>query len=302
MTGGIWPVDIDGKTFDRSEGHTASLRFVTPGFFDALKIPLLAGRNFNESDTNQTLQVAIVSDSFARRYWPGQSALGHHFKFAFLDRTVAGVVGDIHVRGMEEASEPQVYLPYQQMQDRALVFYAPQDLVIRASGSLTSLVPAVERIIRSADPEQPISHVRTLGEIVQADTAPRTVQVRILGVFAGLALLLAGIGIHGLLSFAVSNRSTELAVRIALGAQRRDILRLVLQSSLTLAAAGVVVGVGLAYVSGRALQALLAGVPAGDWATFLTAAALCLLMTLAGSLMPCLRALRVDPISAMRAE
>jgi predicted permease len=303
MTGGIWPVDINGKTLDRSEGHTASLRFITPGFFATLSIPFHAGRNFTESDANGRPLVAIVSESLARRYWPGQTALGQHFKFAYFDRTVVGVVGDIRVRGLEGDNEPQVYLPYQQMADGYLVFYAPKDLAIRVDGGNPRLVlPAVRRIIRAADPELPVSNVRTLAEIVQADTAPRTVQARILTAFAALALLLAGIGIHGLLSFMVSTRSTELAVRIALGAQPRDILKLVLQHSLSLAVAGIVFGTALAYGAGRAMQALLAGTPPGDLTTFLIAAILCLLMTLAGSLAPAIRALRVDPITALRAE
>jgi ABC-type antimicrobial peptide transport system permease subunit len=215
---------------------------------------------------------------------------------------VVGVVGDIRVRGIERNSEPQVYFPYQQMLDGALVFYSPKDLVIRASGNPRLLLPAVRRIIQNADSEQPISDVRMLAEIVQANTAPRAVQVRIIGAFAALAFLLAGLGIHGLLSFTVSTRSSEIAVRIALGAQPRNILRIVLRESIMLAAAGVVLGVALAYVAGRAMQALLAGVTPGDAATFLTSAGLCFLMTLAGSLVPSLRALRVDPITAIRAE
>jgi predicted permease len=302
MGGGIWPVDIDGKTLDRAEGHSASLRFVTPGFFAALKIPLLTGRNVSESDASDRQMVAVVSESFARRYWPGQSPLGRHFKFAYVDRTVVGVVGDIHVRGLERNSEPQVYVPYQQVPDGGLVFYAPKDLVIRASGDPRLLSPAVRRIIQRADPEQPISDIRTLAEIVEADTAPRAIQVRIIGAFAALAFLLAGLGIHGLLSFTVSARSAEIAVRIALGAQPRNILKIVLHESVMLAAAGVALGVALAYAAGRAMQALLAGVTPGDTATFLAAAGLCFLMTLAGSLVPSLRALRVDPITAIRAE
>jgi predicted permease len=302
MTGGVWPVDIGGKTFDRSEGHTASLRFITPGFFAALRIPFRAGRNFRESDASGKPLVAIVSDSFVRRHWPGESALGRHFKFASFDRTVAGVVGDIRVRGLEGNSEPQVYLPYQQLQGVYLTFYASKDLAILVLGNPRVLLPDVRRIIRNADPELPISHVRTLAEIVRTGTASRTVEVRILAAFAALALLLAGIGIHSLLSFMVSNRSTELAVRMALGAQPSDILKLVLRHSLSLAAAGIVLGGVLAYAAGRTMQALLAGVPAGDMATFLAAAALCLLMTLAGSLVPSTRALRVDPIRVIRAE
>ena len=302
LGGGIWPVDIDGKTVDRSENHSASLRFVTPGFFAAMRIPLLAGRNLDESDVNTRPLVAVVSESFARRNWPEQSALGRHFKFAFLDRTVVGVVGNVRVRGLERNSEPQVYLPYQQAGDGYLSFYAPKDLVIRTSANPGLLLPLVSRILHDADPEQPISNVRTLDEIVQANTAPRFVQVRIIAVFAALALLLAGIGLHGLLSFTVSNRSSEIAVRIALGAQPRDILRIVLQQSVLLAAAGVILGMALAYTAGRAMQALLAGVPPADPATFLIAAVLCVLMTIAGSLVPSLRALRVDPIAAIRAE
>jgi predicted permease len=302
MGGGIWPVDIDGKTLDRSEGHSASLRFITPGFFSTLKIPLYSGRNISESDADDKLMVAVVSESLARRYWPGQSPLGRHFKFAFVDRTIVGVVGDIHVRGLERNSEPQVYLPYQQDLGGVSLFYAPKDLVIRASGNPGLLLPAVRRIIQNADPEQPISEVRTLDEIVQDDTAPRALQVRIIGAFAALAFLLAGLGIHGLLSFTVSSRSSEIAVRIALGAQPSNILRIVLQDSLLLATAGVALGVALAYVAGRAMQALLAGLAPADAATFLSAAGLCFLMTLAGSLVPSLRALRVDAITAIRAE
>ncbi len=302
MGGGIWPVDVDGKTLDRSENHSASLRFITSGFFSTLEIPLHVGRNISEADTAQRQMIAVVSDSFARRYWPGQSPLGRHFKFAFSDRTVVGVVGDIHVRGLERNSEPQVYVPYQQVPDGDLVFYAPKDLVIRASGDPRLLLPAVRRIIQQADPEQPISDVSTLAEIVQADTAPRTVQVRIISAFAALAFLLAGLGIHGLLSFSVSARSSEIAVRIALGAQPRNILRIVLRESVLLAGGGVVLGIALAYAAARAMQSILAGITPGDAATFLAAAGLCFLMTLAGSLAPALRALRVDPIAAIRAE
>jgi putative ABC transport system permease protein len=204
--------------------------------------------------------------------------------------------------GLERNSEPQVYLPYQQMPDHALMFYAPKDLVIRASGNPRLLLPAVQRIVRDADPDQPISRVRTLAEIVQDNTAPRSIQVRIIGAFAALAFLLAGIGIHGLLSFTVSARSSEIAVRIALGAQPRNILSLVLRDSLLLAGAGVVSGVALAYVAGSAMQALLAGIAPADAATLLAAAGLCFLMAQAGSLAPALRALGVDAITAIRAE
>ena len=305
MQGGIWPVAIDGQPQDLTRGgesQTASMRFVTPGFFAALGIPLHRGRDVSESDTIDRPFAAVVSESFVRRYWPDQDPLGRHFQFAFHDRMVVGTVGDIRVRGLERKSEPQVYLPYKQDPDGGFTFYAPQDLVVRSSAGTAALLPALRRIIQGADPQQPVSGVRTMAQIVEEETASRSAQVRVLGVFAAIAFLLAGVGIHGLLSFAVSRRAQEIAVRIALGAQSRAIVRMVLRQGVLLAAAGVLPGAALAYAAGRAMQALLAGVQPGDAPTFLAAAGLCVLMTISGCLFPALRAVRVNPITAIRAE
>ncbi len=302
MRGGIWPVGIPGRPEEPSESSTVSLRFVTPGFFATLGIPIVQGRDVSEVDTRDAPAVAVVSASFARRYWPGQDPLGRRFIVASQERAVAGVVGDVRVRGLEGTSEPQVYLPHQQVPDNSIVWYAPKDLVVRSSLDSGALLPAVRRAIARADPRLPISDVRTLAEIVEAETAPRSVQVRVLGGFAAVAALLAAIGIHGLLAFAVSNRAQEIGVRIALGARSGDILALVLRQGVLLAAAGVALGVGLAYAAGRALEALLAGVSPRDAPTFLTAVGLALVMTIAGSLLPALRAVRVDPLTAIRAE
>jgi len=302
MRGGIWPVGIPGRPEEPSESATVSLRFVTPGFFATLGIPVLQGRDVSEADTREAQAVAVVSASFAQRHWPGQDPLGRRFTVASQERAVAGVVGDVRVRGLEGTSEPQVYLPHQQVPDGGILWYAPKDLVVRSSLAPGALIPAVRRAIARADPRQPISDVRTLAEIVEAETAPRSVQVRVLGGFAAVAALLAGIGIHGLLAFAVSNREQEIGVRIALGARSGDILGLVLRQGLLLASAGVVLGIALAYVAGRGLEALLAGVSPRDAPTFLTAVVLALVMTIAGSLLPALRAVRVDPLTAIRAE
>jgi len=211
-------------------------------------------------------------------------------------------VGDVRVRGLETTSEPQVYLPCEQVPDASLIAYTPKDLVVRSSADSAVLLPALRRVIAGADPQQPISDVRTLSDIVGAETAPRSVQVRVLGSFAAVAVLLAGIGIHGLLAFAVSNRAQEIGVRMALGARRNDILRLVLRQGLVPAAAGTLAGVALAYAAGRALEALLAGVSPRDATAFLAAVALAFVMTIAGSLGPALRAARVDPLAAIRVE
>ncbi|HEX2444674.1 MAG TPA: ABC transporter permease [Vicinamibacterales bacterium] len=305
MRGGIWPVKVKGTAQipeELGDQRAASLRYVTPGFFRTMQIPLHAGRDISESDTLEANAVAVVSQSFAKRYFPGVDPIGQRFEFAFMERTVVGLVGDIRVRGLERESEPQVYLSYRQVGDGNIMFYLPKELVVRASADPVTLVPAVRSIIRKADPDMPISLVRTLDEVVAADSASRTIQLRVLGVFAGLSLLLAGIGLHGLLSFAVSQRVPEISLRMALGARAGDVLRLVLRQGLVLAAIGAVVGMTLAYAAGRWMEALLAGVKPGDLITFAAAAGIAVLMTVSGSLIPALRAVRVDPATVLRAE
>ncbi len=302
MGGGIWPVEVGERVVEHTAGHTASMRFVTPGFFSAMRIPVRAGRDVADGDTLDRLQVAVVSAAFAERYWPHQNPLGRQFKMAFHDRTVVGVVGDIRVRGMERSSEPQVYFPYRQVQDGWFQFYEPKDLVVRSQGNAAALLPQIQRIVRTADAEQPVSNVRTLAEIVEDNTASRAVEVRVLGAFAAIAFLLAAIGIHGVLAFAVSNRAREIGVRMALGAQRGDIVRMVVLRGAILAVAGVVPGVALAWYAGKMMEALLAGVKPYDAPAFLAATGLTVAMTILGCLLPAWRAARVDPMTAMRLE
>ncbi|MGH7574748.1 MAG: ABC transporter permease [Longimicrobiales bacterium] len=310
MGGGIWPVEMDGRPRNRAD-ETASLRFVTPDYFAALGIPILRGRDVTTSDTQDRAYVAVVSQSFADRYWPGQDPIGRSFGFgiavdAATDsvqsaiRTVVGVVGDVKVRGLERTSEPQVYLPHQQTPDGSLIGYTPKDLAVRVSGDAMRLAPAIREIIRRADATQPISSVQLLEDIVTENTAPRRVQLRVLGAFAALAILLAAIGVHGLLSFTVTHRAKEIGVRIALGADRRGILAMVLREGLVLGAAGVVLGAFLGFAAGRAMQALLAGVPPADAITFGTAIMVSVAVILLGSLFPALRAAAVDPNVVIR--
>jgi putative ABC transport system permease protein len=302
MSGGIWPVGLKGASETPRENLVASLRYVTPGYFGALSIPFRGGRNLEDRDTGEAPAVAVVSESFALRYWPGADPIGRSFTFAFQERTVVGIVGDVRVRGPERISEPQVYLPAGQVPDGGIILYTPKDLVVRASGDPLALLPALRDIVARADPEQPISNVRLMEEVVAEQTASRAVQARLLGALAAIAMLLAGVGIHGLLSFSVSARAREIGLRMALGARRADVLRLVLGQGLVLALLGVVPGALLAYAGGRAMQALLASIRPGDAATFAGVVTLCLGMAVAGSLTPALRAVRVDPMTALRAD
>jgi putative ABC transport system permease protein len=301
MGGGVWPVLLTPGQ-DPGQAAMASLRFVTPGFFSAAGIPLRLGRGVTEADTATAPSVAVVSESFVRKHWPDQDPIGRRFTFGLQERTVVGVVGDIRVRGLERESEPQVYLSYQQVPDNSLVFYIPKDLLIRSSVGAGSLVPAIRQIVAKADPQLPISDIRTLSDIVDTDTGARAVQARVLGAFAALAFLLAAVGIHGLLAFGVSQRIRELAVRVALGATRGNVLRLVVGEGLIFGGAGLACGLPLAYLAARSLQSLLAGLDPADALTFGTVVVTSVLMTLAGTVMPALQALRVDPATAMRTE
>jgi putative ABC transport system permease protein len=302
MPGGIFGVEANGVPSRGADGRNASMRYTTPGFFPSMGIPLRAGRDIGETDELNRPQVAVVSESFAKKYFPGENPLGKRFKIAAGDEEIVGVVGDVKVRGLERTSEPQMYLAYKQQVGGSFPFYMPKDLVIRASAPMAQIVPAVRRIVHDADPTLPISNVQAMSDLVSDQVVTRAVQVRVIGAFAVIAFLLAAVGIHGLLAFSVSQRRHEIGVRMALGAPRGTIVALIIRQGVLLALCGVIPGVALAYAAGRAMQSLLFGVEPGDAATFAAAAVLCVLMTMAGSLLPVLRAVRVAPATVFRGE
>ncbi len=254
-----------------------------------------------DGDTAGAPYVAIVSRSFAERYWPGESPVGRQIIYGNNHRTIIGIVGDVRMRGLEREAEPQVYLSWRQAKNVGL-FYVPKDLVVRAVGNPMSLGGSLRRIIHDADPTQPVTDLQPLNEVVAAETAGRRVQVAVLGAFAVVAFLLAAIGIHGLLSYTVASRTQEIGVRMALGAKAGEIAMMTLAGGLRLAAIGVAGGAAAAWAAGRLLQSILAGVSPGDLTTFAAAAGLALVMTLAGSLPPAIRAARLDPVQAIRAD
>jgi predicted permease len=302
MRGGIFPVGISGHVESGREDNVAFLRYVTPGFFQTLGIPILQGRDVRDADHLDGPPVAIVSASFATQFLPGQEALGRRFNFAAANREIVGVVADVKMRGLTRVSKPQVYIPHRQLPDRTYEWFAPKDLAVRATGDPLALVSAVRAIVQRADAEVPLSDIQTLEQLVNGDLASRVTQLRILGAFAGVALVLGGIGIHGLLAFAVSARVREIGIRMALGARRADVVAMIAKRSLSLSAVGVGAGIVLAYISGRWLQSLLVGVSPADGMTFAVAAALAAATAMAGSLRPALRAARVDPVTVMRLE
>jgi predicted permease len=300
MTGGIARVVLPGQEVRPDADYTVSRRYITPQFFDALGIPLIAGRDLEDADA--TRPVAVVSRSLAERYWPGEDAVGRSFVFQESARTVVGVVGDIRVRGLERPSEPQMYLPSSHIGDTPLSFHDPKDLVIRTSGRELALLPAVRDIIRSVEPEQPVSDIMTMSNVVATQTAPRRAQARVLGALAAIALLLAGLGIHGLLAFTVAQQRHDIAVRLALGAEPARIARSVVRRAMAVVLLGLLPGLLIAVAAARSMRALLFGVPAIDPVTILVTVLVCAAMSLTGAWLPAVRATRVSPISAMRAE
>jgi putative ABC transport system permease protein len=284
------------------DSFDAHIRFITPDYFRTMGIPLLRGRDVaSRDDLPASARVAVIGRSLAERLWPGQDALGRTMTYAGMTWDVIGIVGDVAVRGLEEPSIHQAYFPAGRVPP-GREFYAPKDLVVHTTGNPVTLVPALRSIVRNIDPEQAISDVRTLEEIVAGQTMSRRAQIGVLGTFALSALLLASVGVYGLLSFTVSMRTREVGVRMALGASRTEVLAMFLGQGARLGLTGVAIAVPLAYLAGRGMTALLFGAEPGDPAIFAAASALAMLMTIAGSMRPAQRAAGVDPAITIQSE
>ncbi|HZO53692.1 MAG TPA: ABC transporter permease [Bryobacteraceae bacterium] len=303
VTGLITRVTVPGEEIQRNREYTVSRRYVTPQFLNAMGISLLRGRDLEEADTRDRRRVAVVSESFGQRYWPNQDPLGKVFLFQNQTRTVVGVVRDIKVRGLERVSEPQMYVPTSDVPDGTpLTAFDPKDLVIRTSGIETALLPAVRQIIRRVDAEQPISNVMTGVDLLDGQTATRNAQVRVLLALAGVALLVAGVGIYGTLAYAVAQRRHEIGLRLALGADPGRIARGVISDAIGIVVVGLIPGLFVAFAAGRYMSSLLFGVQPTDPTTIAVTVAACITVSLFGALLPAIRAVRVSPMSVLRSD
>jgi len=288
------------------------LRFVTPGYFEAMRVPLLRGRDFSDRDVNGQTRVALVSRSMAERHWPGEEAVGKRIAYAGIGRgqeqnpewiEVVGVVGDIKHRGLDLESKPEIYVPvYQPLFSNRPTPPLSLYVAVRTKGDPAALATAVRREVAAVDPEQPLANVRTMEERLAESVAQRRFNMTLLGVFACVALLLAGVGVYGVMAYAVARRTHEIGVRVALGAQRGDVVRLVLGQGMWLALAGVGVGVACAYAATGLMSGLLYGVSPTDPLTFVGVAALLAAVGLLACLVPARRATKVDPMTALRYE
>ena len=293
---------IEGLATDRNFSPDALFRVGTPYYLQTLGVRLIAGRLFKDSDTNAAAPVLIINETFARHYWPKESAVGHRIGFRSDETmawaTIIGVVADVHERGYELGMKPGIYTPITPLDDG----WTPDSLVIRTAGEPTLLTLAVRRIIASVDPEQPVSDLRTMDELVDLDVADRQQQMTLLGAFAGLALVLASIGLYGVLSYAVTQRSREIGLRMALGASASSVIRMIVGRGLALTGIGLAIGLVTAWAATRAMKNLLYGVAATDPLTFAAVAALLGFIALIACWAPARRASRVDPIVVLREE
>jgi ABC-type antimicrobial peptide transport system permease subunit len=283
----------------------AAARFVTPGYFKTMGTPMLLGRDFTDADQRGGLPVAVVSESFARAHWSGQNAVGRQFtnKISNVTYTVAGVVADVRFRGVDRDMEPQAYFSAYQIEDNWFPWFAPKDFIVATNlEDPSSLLPSIRAIVREADATLPVSDIQTFVELIESDTLARRAQLWVTGGFSLAAFLLAGIGIHGLLSFAVSKRTQEIGLRRALGATAGQIASLVVGEAVLLSTLGAAIGLTVAYLVALGMEKVLVGVPPADAVTVLLGACAAVTMTLMGASIPAWRALRVDPSEALRAE
>jgi putative ABC transport system permease protein len=290
---------LEGRNPVPEEASNAAYLTVTPDYFRTLNIPLKEGRTFTDHDNSQSPKVVIVNETMARRLWPGQSPVGRRFSIwrdEKFSREVVGVVGDTKAE-LDKEGEQQMYVPYAQDAN-----WGSLSLVVRTNGEPASFAGAVREAIKSVDKGVATYNVKTMNDVVSTSAAPRRVPMLLLTAYAGVAMLLAVIGIYGITSYYVTQRTHEIGVRMALGAQIADVLKLVLRRAMLLAVTGVVAGIAGAIAVTRYLETLLFGVKPIDVITFALVALGLVLVALLASLIPARRATKVDPLTALRYE
>jgi len=301
--GGLWGVTAEGRTFVPGQMPSAVPQQITPGYLHAMGLNLLAGRDFASTDGAETPAVAIVSQLLAERLWPNENALGKRMKLGGSNTpfmTVIGIVDDIRARGFADTPEPTMYFPYAQTGKTAYFQPRAMSLVIRTTGNPASIAPATRNAVRQLDPTVPLAHERTMEQIVGISVADRRFATALLAGFALLALLLAGIGTYGVISYGVTQRHYEIGVRIALGAGDRSVLALILSEGLRMSLIGLGVGLIGSLALGRAIRAMLVDVPAIDLPTLAVASAALLAVAFLAAFLPARRATTVSPIAIMR--
>jgi len=300
-TSGFWPEEW---TPGDPRSHDANNRVISPGYLETMGYRLRAGRMFDGRDVDGAPPVAMINETMARQYWPNQDVIGKRFKWCCAESkgpwfTIVGVAGDVRMMGLDQPPRAEMYFPVAQAGTN---WMWPQRLALRASGNRAALMSAVRQAVSQVDREQPISDIFTMDEIVGDETTGRRTQTTLLGVFSGLALLLACLGIYAVLSYQVGQRTSEIGLRMALGAQKSAVLRWIGARAISLAGIGVAAGLAGAWWATALLRSLLFQVQPRDPLTFAGAAALVMLVSVIAVAVPVRKAMSVDPVIALRHE
>jgi putative ABC transport system permease protein len=301
LTNDTGPVSIEGHPVGPDEVEIQAERpKITPDYFRAMGIRLLRGRTFTWADNEGSPPVAIINQAAVRQYWPNEDAMGKRVKLddgsAPVWRQVIGIVGDVRQDSLVKAGRPEIYAPLLQVPVPYLV------LTVRTLVEPATITAAVRRAVMAVDQDQPLFRIQTMQEVVNDSVAGRRFQMSLLAVFAAIALGLAAIGIYGLMSYAVSQRTREIGIRMALGAKRAEVLHLVVRQGTMLAMIGVALGIVGALLLTRFLSGMLYGVGVNDAGTLLSVAALLIGVAALASFIPASRAARIDPMVALRHE
>ena len=279
---------------------STDVRVADSGYFGSLGIPLLRGRNFSDSEQREAKHVILINEALARKHFPNQDPIGQRLDVAMFESPtpaeIIGIVGNVRYDSLIDEAPPAVYFPHPDLA------YPFMTLVVRTDGDPTAIAPAIQREIRALDANQPVSDVRTMNQVMSEWVARSRFNTLLLGLFAGLATLLSAVGIFGVMNYSVALRTRELGLRLAVGAQPRQVLLLVLKQGLLLTIVGVVLGLAAAFALTRLLSGLLFGVGAVDITTFTTISVLLVLVSLLACYLPARRAMRIDPLKALRYE
>ncbi len=298
---------IESRSGEDSNPPRAQISGVSPDYFRVLGAPLVRGRFFSAGDDDQAPRVALIDEAMASRYWPNQDPVGQRIKFGRRGSnaswmTIAGVVGNIKTDGFDQPDQPHLYLAMLQNPNYAMAVYLRADANSASTAGLAGLAQALRREVQAVDPDLPVFGERTMEDLVSASLAQRRFAVQVVGLFGALALLLSGIGIYGVMAWSVSQRTREIGIRLALGADAGAILRWILGQGMRLTLIGVMVGLVGAFALTRLLRGMLFGVGPTDPLTYACLAALLAAVALLACYIPARRAMKVDPMVALRSE
>lgn len=306
--GSVQPVAIEGRPVQAmADQPEVSVRKVIPGYLESMRVPLIRGRQLGEQDTATSPGAVVISSTMAKRLWPNEDPLGKHLTMTFFPgkvREIVGIVGDVRDRGLNAPPEATMYAPYSQQAPPPDHPYRsfPIWIVVRARSNASSLIPSITNAVHQVNAELPVLGSTTLDEVLGSSLSQQRFNAMLLAVFAGLALFLAAIGIYSVLAYNVRRRVREIGIRMALGAQIGDVLRMVVLEGMKPTVIGLAIGIVGALIVGRFLASLIYGVKSTDLATFVSVSTVLLGVGLLASIIPAYRASRVEPVKTLRDE